>query len=47
MRANLGERLADVGENGRSVFWIHFNDLSNKQDGLEGCKGRFALELEE
>ena len=47
MRANLSKRLADVGENGRSVLWIHFNDLSNKQDGLEGREGRFALELEE
>ena len=47
MRANLRERLANVCENGSSVLWVHFDDLSDEQDSFQRGEGRFAFKLEE
>ena len=47
MRSDLGKRLANVGEDSGAVLWVHFDHFSDEENCLEGCEGRFTLELKE
>ena len=47
VRSDLGERLADIGEDRASVLWVDLNDLSDEKDSLQGGEGRLAFEFEE
>ena len=47
MGADLGERLANVREYGRSMLRVNFNDFSDEQNRLQRCEGRLAFKLQE
>ena len=47
MRTNFSEVVADIGENGGTMFWINLDYFSDEEDGLERGEGRLAFKLEE
>lgn len=47
MRAHLSKDLTDATEDARAVIRVDFNDLTDKQDGLQRGESGFSLELQE